>query len=1059
LLIFEKFKEKSLTEILTINLDAIKNFYNNSINNKKNQEELDKHKATLDLSSKVLTITKKKVSKKVQIHNDPGASLEVEINNDPGASLEVEINNDPVASLDLLSSKVSSIEAMDSSTIVSTIKAKLNNLFHIVHEERMETKIYYKINFNFDDIEENNLKDLLSYLTQFGSILLLKSNNSTQEDKNFNSKISSILKLILQKFKIKYSIKMGFNKIEFNSTINIKNKLLEFIFHILLKPTELLKPINEISWLEEIIIKHNIKELLNLRNFLELCVKNSQLQKSTDAKQELEDLIKLIDQHGVDVLDLNMPLINSHVIDIIKLVHGNTNNYQYLHNVFIDANNEDNVDNISLFLNYISQQKHFSVDEQNLAIVDLMDFEKSGSFLLHFNHDFNNQQNDGYFSSKASICLNDNGNKIIMHSNDILNYLLTGSLSSIQLLLSQFKDQFELILNDDDNILSQEEFTYSNLKDIFYYEEIKNDLTGIEETFNYSKTLSDIIPILVSELDKNQNESLYNLINKFLNHLLNGCPHTLPIDDINHFEETFLFGDKVTLKSNKVPILLDFQKLRLKEDCSLKEFHFLCKSKPYNMLEPRKFYCYAYEHGIYLQVHKIYIIIKKLNVLKNNNINKYCTTEFISQSIDRLTDILNELQIWEKLCYELHKKNFSLLNKCEEIKEKNKNNTTNNEEVAKKQLKDISPTLVEKCEDLYNSKKNSSSAILLNKTNNNDFKSSIIIKKKTFTTTTDDEDVMCTSELPIVPAEELENEAEATEMEIMNIIVKNNNNILINNVDETIDYNNIEENCSSKKSIELLYVSIVHKTYLKDIKSRDELINFIYYYVTFNLSSEKFLTNKIDMLGWSEGLNVLGKRLNQLTDQVLDTYLYSFLPPKVATVCAKNKLSREDILETVIQYNKKINEAQFKYEILNSKQRNSYTVWFTLNRIYDTLCWYYINSLNEREKNSFPEIAKFKSILEKKYKISSDKNLPLFNDNFDRSLKEIHFKGKVSSKKRKRRDIDFFKNIFDNRCDDINNKMLLTTAIKIINLKFLDAKVYCHRLPDYAKDYMTSTKV
>jgi hypothetical protein len=186
----------------------------------------------------------------------------------------------------------------------------------------------------------------------------------------------------------------------------------------------------------------------------------------------------------------------------------------------------------------------------------------------------------------------------------------------------------------------------------------------------------------------------------------------------------------------------------------------------------------------------------------------------------------------------------------------------------------------------------------------------------------------------------------------------------------------------------------------------------------------------------------LGLRLIYLIEKTYDAHLVSLLPDECDEKSALVSSRRGDILRTIAKYNQSLNESQLKSEAHAFKTKNTYTVWFTLNRIHDSLCWNYISNLSEKEKLKIPEINKFLEIIQKNFKVTDRKG----NNCFEYSIQELYSEGKISTNNNN----EYFKKLF-HRKKEVNNRLVLTTAIKIIKLKFLEVKNFRYKLEDYSK--------
>jgi hypothetical protein len=251
----------------------------------------------------------------------------------------------------------------------------------------------------------------------------------------------------------------------------------------------------------------------------------------------------------------------------------------------------------------------------------------------------------------------------------------------------------------------------------------------------------------------------------------------------------------------------------------------------------------------------------------------------------------------------------------------------------------------------------------------------------------------------------------------------------------------------TKKNIELIFVKLIHKNFLKESKDRDQVINYVYFYVIYNFSESEFLNNHVDKIGWTETLNFLGDRLIEILNQSIETYLNSLLPDGVDG----DKIGyRTNKLKTIAEYNSRINEDQLKIEIRNYKNKNQSLIWATLHRINDSLCWYYISNSKKIKVNltsSSTDLITFKKTIETN--LHTNKNIPLFG----RNLKDVYRRCRIFFDKNIEE--NYFVLLFNLRKDEINKRLLLNTAIKVINLKFLEAGVHSvrNKIHDFTKKY------
>jgi hypothetical protein len=256
----------------------------------------------------------------------------------------------------------------------------------------------------------------------------------------------------------------------------------------------------------------------------------------------------------------------------------------------------------------------------------------------------------------------------------------------------------------------------------------------------------------------------------------------------------------------------------------------------------------------------------------------------------------------------------------------------------------------------------------------------------------------------------------------------------------------VDKNNMNKKKMELYFVKLIHKNFLKEANNRDQVINYVYFYVFYHFSESGFLNNHVDKIGWTETFNILGLKLVDLIIQSIDTYLNTLLLP--FGVDGDKIGFRSNKFKLIAQYNNKINENQLKKEMKCYKNKNWSLIWTTLNRISDSLCWYYISySKNASSMTSKTDLIKFKQVIETELKTNN--NIPMF----DRNLKEVYRKTQILCSNKVKD--NYFVLLFNQRKDEINKRLLLNTAIKIVNLKFLHEgeNLVRNKIPDYTKKY------
>jgi hypothetical protein len=429
---------------------------------------------------------------------------------------------------------------------------------------------------------------------------------------------------------------------------------------------------------------------------------------------------------------------------------------------------------------------------------------------------------------------------------------------------------------------------------------------------------------------------------------------------------------------------------------------------------------------------------------------------FIEESIKKFNRIYEELNKSEKLCIVLSKLNIETI----------KNTNASGNKLTMINLEE-NKQLIEKCKELNNS------ITLLQPHNNNNINNIINNKKNN---NNDNNKIKKNN-----------NEKNKTVLHHYNNNnnSNNNNNNDNNNIDTNVDdlendnYSNKEVNvsndeiiffvnsndmnetvqvkqysCNNNKSLELYFINLVHKSFVSLEKNRNDLIHFIYYYVNYHISDNNFLTDTIDVLGWSEGLNILGERLNDLMEKTYNAHLLSLIPPEFTKDVSIKPLNQRgakvDLYKTISKYNQSLDAAQLKIEAHGFKAKHWYTVWFTLNRIHDSLCWFYLkNYMDAKEKLKIPEINKFLEIFQDNSYVVDTK----VNKCFEYSIQELFIEGKIENSCSNNAKDNYFKKIF-NRDKDVNNRMLLSTAIKIVKLKYLETNRFCRtKLEDYSKSF------
>jgi hypothetical protein len=430
---------------------------------------------------------------------------------------------------------------IDNNNKSKDLKSYLSDLSNHIICGDDDNKLYYKITLNFDNVENTKLIDLINYLKKLDNCSnKIVSGGFNNSDKICRSdlELGKILNRLFFEFNVTYSLKMAYfsnNYNENNNIIGIKNKLLEFIFLILLKPNDVLNsnPIENSKWLHNIIINKSIDELMKIRNSLEILIQcHSHIPQFGKSISELEILIALIDTHGIDVLNLQYPMICNESINFIKIIQGEEkNNCTSSHNIFISI--EDNS-----FLNFITKDNGGSPSGVNESfnsslptIVEMVNFNSNSEINLNF--PFYKQYNKNiipkFLSNNQSICLiNGIRNDVIIHNKFISYKLIVGLIEPIKKLKIH-----EEIKNDDllDHSIFKNYEDFENdpcfciLMKNKMLKELEVSITNIESNFESCKILNDKIPLLsVKFKDGSIN---MKFIREFMDFFYLGFPHSI----------------------------------------------------------------------------------------------------------------------------------------------------------------------------------------------------------------------------------------------------------------------------------------------------------------------------------------------------------------------------------------------------------------------------------------------------------------------------------------------------------------------------------------------------
>jgi len=1020
----KKHKDKNidLVNILIKNINIVKTFFKNGIDESKKQQVTKskavtfqdypnkkmKNEDTIAIESEFVTSdnlqnakSKPQVkSKAISYQTFPNKKMK----NEDTTAIESEfVTSDNSLNADVVdrsnyNDDKSIIPKNNYKDLIAQVRFELNNMHHYifqVDENDLKNKIYYRINFNFDTISEGDLQHLINYL------MSLVGKYSTNP---YDESITLMLKSIFEQFNIPFSIQMAFSNNNNNnnniSRFSIPNKLLEFIFIIYLKPEEMFKPVEEINWLKEILINKSIIELMKFRNTLDVVIKNTHSTDLLNAKFDIETLIEYIDKHGINVLGLTCPLIIGESINIMKIIYGviiTDETYFYrLPNIFQLS---DNVDEKDKFLKEIMEEEKTA----ELNIFNLMDLTTSTKY-LQFNSENRNNNN---FSLKSSLCLTYKEYYLLKNKVDNFDMLINGTFDSIKyLILTKLNEKFRLFNYE---TIAAEDISPLILQRNKLFNYLMSKIVEIEGIFNSSKALIYKAQVFCDDLKINNSyDEKYKLIEIYIVHALYGYPHIEKFDQ-NHFQEEYLFGKTKRDKRYKVVALKALNNALVLNNSSQKDLADLYHKKVYNFGDHRYLYINIYKYGIFDQMAQIENVFLSLNYFEERYIN--FKGNIIQKSILKLNVYLEELNKWRKLCEELHKLNLKMHENLGDFHEEN-------------HIK-----LIEKCKDL-NLQIYNNINIINDDINNDDDE----IETK------NDNNNINTVVVDTNKREEISID------EIRSFVNANNNNNSIIEFEKNTTYS-----FGNNKVLELHFIDLIHKSFLSLENNRNNLIHFIYFYVVnCHFSDNNFMKDTIDTLGWSGGLNILGLRLIDLIDKTYDAHLLSsLLPVELNEKIDIRSSSRGDILKVISKYNTTIDETQLKSEAHAFKNKNWYTVWFTLNRIHDSLCWYYISYLDEKEKLRIPEVDKFLNIIQKSFKVTDNKGYNCFEYN----IQEMYLKGKINTvNANKKIKNEYFKKLF-HRKNDVNNRMVLSTAIKIVQLKFLDIKVFRTQLEDYSKPY------
>jgi hypothetical protein len=1017
-------KNIALVNILTMNRNIVETFFKNGIESRQEESRQATKSKAISLpdypNKKMKPVEESKPvtkSKAVSFQDFPNKrkknedtismdQLEPEFNvaenitsnNEKNADLVNQSNyNDIEGNIDI--ERNVTIKNNNHADVIAQIRSELANMDHYIFQvDNNDNKIYYRINFNFDKICEGDLKHLINY------VISLVGKYSTNPENI--QQITLMLKSIFEQFNIPFSIKMAFtsnNDDKYVSKIKIPNKLLEYIFTIYLKPEEMFKPVEEIAWLKSILIDRSINELMKFRNTLDVVVKNTHSTDLIEAKLDIESLIGNIDSFGIGVLDLNCPFIIGESINIIKIIYGviitDETYFHRLPNIF---HLSEDVDENDKFLKETTIERK---KNESLNIFNLIDLTTSSKFLT-FNSE--NKSNNN-FSLKSSLCLTYKENYQLLNQVDNFHKLIFGTYESLKYLMVN-KLQ----------ILNYEKIPAEDISNLIFtknkrFKDFMSKVVEIEGIFNSSKALIHKASIFYEDLkiNNNTNNEKFKLIDLYIVHALYGSPDFQ--EDGNHLQEEYLLGNTKLDKRYKIISLKLLNNTLLLKDSQKDLLDLYCKGKGiYNFGNSRHLYLYVYKYGILVQLSQIMTVLDRLNIYQEENIK-------FKEWILKLNGFLKELNKWKELCQDLHKLNFEKIQKLNNIHEEANININEDQE----QL------IIVKCNDLNLSIKCNDESInkidnIDNKNNNDDNNNN-----NDDNNNNNDDDYNVHSNSYILNNK---NKEEISIDEIRSFV--NTTIIEIESVkDKQYSFDN-------NKALEFQFIDIIHKSYISSEKNRNDLIHFIYYYINYHFSDVNFMKDKIDKLGWSEGLNILGLRLIYLIEKTYDAHLVSLLPDECDEKSALVSSRRGDILRTIAKYNQSLNESQLKSEAHAFKTKNTYTVWFTLNRIHDSLCWNYISNLSEKEKLKIPEINKFLEIIQKNFKVTDRKG----NNCFEYSIQELYSEGKISTNNNN----EYFKKLF-HRKKEVNNRLVLTTAIKIIKLKFLEVKNFRYKLEDYSK--------